>query len=168
MIDLKIQLSLGKNHLCGFFFTTVNPDSVKCRLCPKEYKNFKNTTNLITPQAQSNSCGNVSNTNIVSNTPPVQSTSSLQPPGAKKLRHDTQLRLMVPAKVSQKAVDDALLDMVVLDYQPIQIVENVGFRTYTKKLNPEYKLPSRKVLGNKMLEEVQKLRKFTEGKTTQC
>lgn len=41
--------------------------------------------------------------------------------------------------------------MIVSDYQPLPIVENVGFLEYTKKLQPLYSVPSRKLLTTKLL-----------------
>lgn len=43
--------------------------------------------------------------------------------------------------------------MIVLDFQPLSIVENIGFLQYTNELNPVYKPPSRKVLSTKLLPE---------------
>lgn len=63
------------------------------------------------------------------------------------------MSLVTPSNINQKQVDDTLLDMIVLDYQPLQVVENVGFQRFTKQLNPDYKLLSRKLLSNKLLDE---------------
>ncbi|CAH1725642.1 unnamed protein product [Aphis gossypii] len=41
--------------------------------------------------------------------------------------------------------------MIVADYQPLSLVENVGFIEYTKILQPLYSIPSRKVLTSKLL-----------------
>jgi len=41
--------------------------------------------------------------------------------------------------------------MIMADYQPLSIVENVGFLEYTKKLQPLYTPPSRKLLTTKLL-----------------
>lgn len=41
--------------------------------------------------------------------------------------------------------------MITADYQPLSIVENVGFLEYTKKLQPLYTPPSRKLLTTKLL-----------------
>lgn len=62
------------------------------------------------------------------------------------------MRLVAPSKVNQKTVDDALLDLIVVDFQPLQIVENEGFLNFTKKLNPDYKMPCRKTVV-KLLED---------------
>ncbi|KAL4142806.1 hypothetical protein QTP88_005205 [Uroleucon formosanum] len=45
----------------------------------------------------------------------------------------------------------SLIKMIVFDYQPLSIVENVGFLEYTKKLQPLYSVPSRKQLTTKLL-----------------
>ncbi|KAK2578345.1 hypothetical protein KPH14_005572 [Odynerus spinipes] len=85
-----------------------------------------------------------------SQTPNVTAISESMP---KRLR---QMRLTAPTKINQKAGDEALLDMIVLDMQPLQIIENEGFRKYSKQLNPDYVLPSRKKL-TQMLEEGYKI-----------
>lgn len=47
--------------------------------------------------------------------------------------------------------DDAVVEMVVKDYQPLSIVEDTGFRNLVQKLNPKYTLPLRKTLSNELL-----------------
>lgn len=74
-------------------------------------------------------------------------------PPAKRLR---QTRLTVPRKILQKTGQEALLDMIVIDCQPFQIVENERFRMYTKVLNADLELPSRKKI-TEMLEEKYKI-----------
>ncbi|XP_037962432.1 E3 SUMO-protein ligase ZBED1 [Plutella xylostella] len=41
--------------------------------------------------------------------------------------------------------------MIVLDYQPLSIVEDVGFKILVNKLNKKYTLPSRRTLSEKLL-----------------
>lgn len=50
-----------------------------------------------------------------------------------------------------KEIDKCVVKMIVSDYQPLSIVENVGFLEYTKKLQPLYSVPSRKLLANKIV-----------------
>lgn len=50
-------------------------------------------------------------------------------------------------------MDKALLRMVCVDFQPLQVVENTGFQEYTRALNPNYELPSRKILSEKLIPE---------------
>lgn len=57
------------------------------------------------------------------------------------------IRLIAPTKINTKIVDEALMDMIVLDMQPLQIVETEGFKKYTRKWNQDYELPSRKKLS---------------------
>ena len=45
-----------------------------------------------------------------------------------------------------------MLDLIVLDFQPLQIVENEGFKKYSNVLNPEYNIPSRKKVAE-MIQE---------------
>jgi hypothetical protein len=48
-------------------------------------------------------------------------------------------------------IGKALIKIIVVDYQPLSIVENVGIIEYTKILQPLYSLPSRKLLTIKLL-----------------
>ena len=49
-----------------------------------------------------------------------------------------------PTTVSQqKALDEAIAYMICKDYQPFSIVEDEGFRYYSRLMNPSYSLPSR-------------------------
>lgn len=48
-------------------------------------------------------------------------------------------------------IDKSLIKMVTIDYQPLSIVDNLGFLEYTKKLQPLYTPPSRKLLSTKLL-----------------
>ena len=41
-----------------------------------------------------------------------------------------------------KAVHQRLGEMIALDYQPMSIVEDVGFRRFVNILEPKYSLPS--------------------------
>ena len=43
-------------------------------------------------------------------------------------------------------LDEALVDMVVLDTQPFKVVEDKGFRAFAQKLDPTYILPTRQAL----------------------
>lgn len=52
----------------------------------------------------------------------------------------------MPKKIAQKSGDSALINMIIKDYLPFQIVENSGFQQYTKALNADYELPNRKQL----------------------
>ncbi len=55
-------------------------------------------------------------------------------------------------KGRQKELDEALVDMVVKDFQPFAIVEDMGFRAFVNKLDPSYVLPSRKALKTMVTE----------------
>ena len=51
-------------------------------------------------------------------------------------------------------IDRSLMKLIVLDYQPLSIVENSGFLEYSKKLNPLYEPPSRKHLSSVLLTDL--------------
>ncbi|CAK1592725.1 unnamed protein product [Parnassius mnemosyne] len=154
-----------------FFDKNKDNNKVKCKLCSSVYKDVGNTTTLVKhirkrhlvqyseaigqnlprelnenvpEQICTNSlisgaeAGQIQNDIIL---PPSQIrnvTESNEPPP----KRPKQLRLIAPTKINQKVGDDALLDLIVLDMQPLQIVENEGFKKYSLRLNPDYVLPS--------------------------
>ncbi|CAK1586462.1 unnamed protein product [Parnassius mnemosyne] len=168
-----------------FFDKNKDNNKVKCKLCSSVYKDVGNTTTLVKhirkrhlvqyseaigqnlprelnenvpEQICTNSlisgaeAGQIQNDIIL---PPSQIrnvTESNEPPP----KRPKQMRLIAPTKINQKVGDDALLDLIVLDMQPLQIVENEGFKKYSLRLNPDYELPSRKKL-TQMLEDKYKI-----------
>ena len=50
----------------------------------------------------------------------------------------------------QKALDDCLLEMVVLDVQPASVVEDQGFRRFVNMLDPRYDIPSWRILMRRL------------------
>ncbi|KAK0154005.1 Zinc finger BED domain-containing protein 4 [Merluccius polli] len=62
-----------------------------------------------------------------------------------KLPHDN---------VKAKGITEKLLNFIVLDDQPLSVVENEGFRSLVEHLQPRYNLPSRKYLSETALPEL--------------
>ncbi|XP_051241559.1 E3 SUMO-protein ligase ZBED1-like [Dicentrarchus labrax] len=85
---------------------------------------------------------------------PTTSTASAsippQPPRPTSQSSMSQFlqKAITPAK--QNSVDEELAKMIARDFQPFSIVEDKGFRSYTRALNPMYALPSRKTLSQKI------------------
>lgn len=60
----------------------------------------------------------------------------------------------MPRKLSAKAkrkIENELTKMFYHDYQPFRIVENTGFQSFVRALNPSYELPSRHIIANTIL-----------------
>ena len=51
----------------------------------------------------------------------------------------------------QRLLDEALLEMIATDFQPLSIVDDRGFRRFVGKLQPLYKLPTRQALYDNLL-----------------
>ena len=51
----------------------------------------------------------------------------------------------------QRMFDEALLEMITLDYQPVCIVNDVGFRDFVTQLQPSYLMPHDRTVNNIML-----------------
>lgn len=52
---------------------------------------------------------------------------------------------------AKKKLDNNLLQLFIKDFQPFSIVEDSGFREFTKALNPSYELPSRKTISQTLI-----------------
>ena len=50
-----------------------------------------------------------------------------------------------------KKLDNALVEMITTDMQPLSIVQDSGFKKYTSILDPRYELPSRRTITRTML-----------------
>jgi len=81
-------------------------------------------------------------------------SSTLNQPLTKRSR---QLKLYGTTKNNELTVaenneiDKCLVKMITADYHSLSIVENVGFLEFTKKLQPLYTPPSKKILTTKLL-----------------
>lgn len=85
---------------------------------------------------------------------PTSTSASCSEPPYKRPRQLTLFGSKKTTELSEtetKDINKSLIKMIVLDYQPLSLVENVGFLEYTKKLQPLYSVPSRKQLTTKLL-----------------
>jgi len=98
-----------------------------------------------------------SSTSSISFSLPNNDLTTPEPPLKPPVKRQRQLRLYGSAKKNElsdadnKSIDKALIKMIVSDYQPLSIVENIGFKEYTNILQPLYTPPSRKLLSTKLL-----------------
>jgi len=97
---------------------------------------------------------NLSNVQSPSTSTYIIQSLSLTFPPAKRSR---QLKLFGSTKHTELTIkeknniDKFLIKMITADYQPLSIVENVGFLEYTKQSLSLYTPPSRKLLSTKLL-----------------
>lgn len=118
---------------------------VRCKQCSDSFKYVGNTSTLLN-HIKNKHPSNVFVKNYTLTQPSSSQPSTLEVEPPQKRMRQTQTRLTVPKKITQKSGDNALINMIVKDYQPFQIVENDGFKQYTKALNADYELPTRKKL----------------------
>lgn len=80
------------------------------------------------------------------------SSTSLHPP-PNKVQRMVSSYLKKPLKSNERnKIDKCLLNMITKDLQPFSIVEDEGFKEFTRALNPSYDLPSRKTLSDRLLQ----------------
>ncbi|XP_054624165.1 zinc finger BED domain-containing protein 4-like [Dunckerocampus dactyliophorus] len=111
-------------------FDLVTPNEVKCRLCSTELSYINKSTPSMLRHYRARH-------------------------GNEELA-DTRVSTPVPNK---QAVDDAVVNMIIKDCQPLSFVENEGFRQLLKLIIPSYALPSRKDLVSQRYEEEEKTKK---------
>lgn len=81
------------------------------------------------------------------------------------VKRKKQLRLYGAEKTQDMSIekisrlDNAVVKMIVQDYQPLSVVADRGFRNLVYELSPNYQLPSRKTLSEKLLPETYALTK---------
>jgi len=57
-----------------------------------------------------------------------------------------------PASVARpKRFTDMLLKMIIVDFQPFSVVEDVGFREFVSGLDPSFAIPTRHMLSHELL-----------------
>ncbi|XP_045766856.1 E3 SUMO-protein ligase ZBED1-like [Maniola jurtina] len=163
-----------RSKLWGFF-TQTKDDKAKCDLCNSLYsvkggsttnlkkhliKKHRSTYETIIP------CS-VSDAAVLE--APIPSTSSntesIQPVNKTNESNPQQTKLSAFIKrpvgvVREKKINDLIFKMIVLDLQPFSVVEDAGFKNLINYLEPGYKMPSRYILSNTLLDaqyaEVQK------------
>ena len=74
-------------------------------------------------------------------------------PAARTVKHSSLSKYVTrPASVTrQRRLNDLLLKMLVVDFQPFSIVQDAGFQEFVKALDPSFVIPSRKSLSGDVL-----------------
>lgn len=155
-----------KKSVVWNYFNCLTNKKVECKECRKTFVNFGNTTNLLkhlkkmhpllyTTQNENENLdesSDVESLDSLASSSTSQSNDTDQVPSKSRKR---QLQMTFLSKnaiqVNSKNIDRELVNMICVDLQPISIVENEGFQKYTQELNPNYCLPSRKILSEKLL-----------------
>lgn len=132
------------------FMKSTDKKSVICNICTKTLKYFGNTSNLrdhlkrkhdeVAVETLRPSTGD---SNASTSEPKVRKTIQLSLASAEKLPE---------SKINK--INIALVKMVAGDFQPLSIVEDEGFLTFVRELQPMYQVPSRKQLSTKLLPQL--------------
>lgn len=101
------------------------------------------------PSTSSNLESGHSNSNISSQQPCI----SPIPKRTRQLKLFGSTRGNELSEEEKSSIDKSLIKMITVDYQPLSLVESIGFLEYSEKLHPLYKPPSRKTLTVKLLPE---------------
>jgi hypothetical protein len=86
-----------------------------------------------------------------SNTSSQHPCTSPIPKRSRQLKFFGSIRGNELSEVEKSSIDKSLIKMISVNYQPLSLVDNIGFLEYSKKLQPLYKPHSRKTLTMKLL-----------------
>ncbi|XP_074030331.1 E3 SUMO-protein ligase ZBED1-like [Leptinotarsa decemlineata] len=148
------------------FFTEDKDDKVKCDLCKSLYSvKGGSTTNLKKhlikkhrPTYESIFLCSASNATVLEAPIPSTSTSTVSNPvinSNEKNSKQTDLNDFIKRPVSvvrEKKINDLIFKMIVKDIQPFSMVEDAGFKDLINFLQPGYKIPTRYILSNTLLD----------------
>lgn len=140
----------AKRSILWTHFTKLDAISARCDHCESKIMTSKNTSNMLT---------HLERYHKAEHEDVVQYQQ--QQKARKKQHHDAHIaaqqqptleevieRTQSYSKTSRHrmTLDDALMDMIVTDLQPVSIVEDVGFLRFVKVLDPKYIPPSRRTI----------------------
>lgn len=127
----KVQ-SKTKGH-----FEKVDGDNekVKCKLCSAVLSTGGGTSNMLSHLKRKHS-------NIL--IPSETDTSVGQNVDASSSQEN-------PSLADFKKADQALTLMIAIDFQPFSVVDDKGFRNFVKCINPNYKIPDKRVIRYELM-----------------
>ena len=80
----------------------------------------------------------------------IPSGPKVQPTLAQALERSSKYK---PDSNRKRLLDDCILNLIIMDIQPLSIVEDRGFRHLIHSLDPRYEIVSRKHLSSRLLPE---------------
>ena len=148
------EMSKRPRSQCWNYFIK-DGDIAKCMVdrekCKTDVKHCGNTTNML---KHLKSCHIEEYKNCVSETVQTKKARLEATPSSKQLtlEESSERSMKYPRESSKcKILDNALIEMIATDLQPLSIVEDKGFIKYTSLLDPRYQLPCRKTVSTKLL-----------------
>jgi len=117
--------------------STVNPSAVK---------NDKKSSKTVLSSAVRVALANSSHACVTDSVPGSTGTFSDDESDVEFVEHKPTL-----SGTKQRMFDEALLEMITLDYHPVCIVNDVGFRDFVSQLQPAYLMPHDRTVDNFML-----------------
>jgi len=160
MSESKIS-SRKRSNIWLHFTPELNGGKARCDICRVLLSFTGGTTSNLAKHlrakhpSSSNSAkehlGESSTANQQLTTNDKDNTACIKP--VKKERQNTLGTYIVkPASVArQKRLNELLLKMIVLDFQPFSIVTDTGFREFVTALDPSYRIPSRNMITTELL-----------------
>lgn len=134
------------------YFDAVTKTQVKCQLCGGLYKTSGNTSNMFDHlirkhEREISQLESGEDESIEEDSTKSGNASDIgHVPGSIK----SYLIDPYPNNSEKKKIDQKLALMIAIDFQPLSIVENKGFRNFVAELNPRYNIVCRKTLSTKI------------------
>lgn len=151
-------------------FTSVGGEKAKCDLCKNLYSIKGGSTSNLRKHLLAKHLATYEQIFSLSTTSRVPEESSDRPvvlepstSGAEVRSEATSSQATQQTRISsflkrplhmsrEKKINDLILDTIIRDFQPFTIVEDVGFKSLIRYLEPDYKLPSRYMLSTTFLD----------------
>lgn len=156
-------------------FKKIDDSQGKCKLCLKTYQSKGNTKNYsfhlqrmhpdefltLDSKASSTDESSTDEPQIKEGAPVSVSVNSEKKKTQQvKISKVFKKKSSYPTTHSRKiALDKALIQMIVKDFQPLRLVDDQGFRNFVELLDPKYQLPSRPTVSNSLLPDTYKATK---------
>ncbi|XP_044140147.1 E3 SUMO-protein ligase ZBED1-like isoform X1 [Bufo gargarizans] len=180
LVPLVLRMASRKRSNIWIYFEEIGPQKAKCKICKNTFSgrtgstsNFKrhlknkhptllslmqvkqedpaiSTSVLDESILASTSAGTVCTLSTESST-----TSGIATPVQRSRQSQMTSYVRAPTgPIRQSKVDEHLVKMIALDFQPFSIVEDKGFKSFVKALDPSYNLPNRKTLSATVLPQL--------------
>ncbi|XP_040278901.1 E3 SUMO-protein ligase ZBED1-like isoform X2 [Bufo bufo] len=172
LVPLVLRMASRKRSNIWIYFEEVGPQKAKCKICkntfsgrPGSTSNFRRHLKNKHPtfplvqvkQEDPEISTSVSGESILASTSAgtvctlskeSSTTSGIATPVQRSCQSQMTRYVRAPTgPIRQSKVDEHLVKMIALDFQPFSILEDKGFKSFVKALDPSYNWPNRKTLS---------------------
>ncbi|KAL4090287.1 hypothetical protein QTP88_025159 [Uroleucon formosanum] len=155
--EQQTEQTIEKKRQIYSYFKKISEDQSKCNFCNKNLKTPNSTTTTMTRHLKTQHSTkfqdyqNELNTNEINNKKRKNKDTPQQQDIMKSMSKSEKFSA---SNKKAKLITEKIVEMIALDYQPILIVEDYGFKRVIAAAEDRYVLPSRKLLSQKLILEL--------------